>query len=126
MSVLSELVKVVWRDRHKQPTGSDAQRALAQVRAGLVARYKLKAVPGRPEELELTVTGARVSLAYASKSMRVRLQQGRMWLDRRDFPLPTDEHGVSQLKASVFAYTDPHFGWVRNVKAPKLDVFPQH
>jgi len=122
VSVVSDLLKVVWKDRRNQPKGADAQVALARVRAGLTARYKLKAVPGRPEELEETVTGKRVSLAYASRSIRVRTQQGRLWLDRRDFPVPVDEAGVLAVKNAVFVFTDPHFDWLR-AKAPRSNVF---
>ena len=118
MSVLSELLVSVWSGRRRQPTGAEAQVALARFRAGLVARYKLKAVPGRPEELEETVTGKRVSLAYASKSIRVRLQQGRLWLDRRDFAVPTNEAGLLATKNAVFVFTDPHFDWL-DAKAPR-------
>ena len=86
-------------------TGSDIQRQLASMKARLVARYKLVAVPGRPEELEQTSTGKRVSLGYGCKTVRVRKQQGRTWLDRIDLQIAEGWH------AEVYAFLDLHFGW---------------
>lgn len=89
-------------------TGSDVQRMVAAIRARLVARYRLVAVPGRSEELEDPRNGKRVSLGYGSRTIRIRRQQGRMWLDCRDLQIRVD----SGWHAEVFAYLDPHFEYV--------------
>jgi hypothetical protein len=84
-------------------TGSNVQRQMGSMRARLVARYKLVAVPGRPEELEQTRTGKRVSLGYGCKTVRVRKQAGREWLDRIDLQIAEGWH------AEVYAFLDAHF-----------------
>jgi hypothetical protein len=89
-----------------QPTGSDVQRVMAAIHLRLVARYKLTAVPGRPEELACTLTGRRVSLGYGCKSIRVRKQDGSKWLDRIDIQVRDGWHG------EVYAFLDPWFGFV--------------
>lgn len=88
-----------------QPTGSDAQRTIASIHARLVARYRLSAVPGRPEELA-DQNDRRVSLAYASRSIRIRKQQGRTWLDHIDLVINEGWH------AEVYRFLDGHFGFV--------------
>lgn len=92
--------------RLEQPTGSDAQRIMATIRARLVARYKLVAVPGRPEELACTLSGRRVSLGYGCKSIRIRRQDGSTWLGHIDIQIRDGWHG------EVYQYLDSHFGWV--------------
>jgi hypothetical protein len=105
-----------------QPTGSDVQRTMAAIRVRLTARYVLAAVPGRAEELEQTATGRRVSLGYGCKSIRIRRQEGRTWLDHIDIPIREGWH------AEVYAYLDDHFGYIpsKDIKAPRFkDAFPQ-
>lgn len=81
------------------------QEQIARMRAQLTARYRLRDVPGRPEELAQRATDKRVSLAYAHQSVRVRLQQGTRWTNRVDFPV-RDGDG---WKSGLFELTDPHF-----------------
>lgn len=93
------------------PSGSDAQRVIAMIRARLTARYKLTAVPGRPEELSTGgLTDRRVSLGYGCKTIRIRRQQGREWIDRIDIQIKEDWH------AEVYTFLDPHFEWRQSVK----------
>ena len=75
MSTIAVEARYASIDPLPMTTGSDVQRQLASMRARLVARYKLVAVSGRPEELEQTSTGKRVSLGYGCKTVRVRRQQ---------------------------------------------------
>lgn len=104
------------------------QEQIARMRAQLIARYRLRDVPGRPEELVQAATDKRVSLAYASQSVRIRLQQGTRWLNRVDFPV-RDGDG---WKSGLFELTDPHFtpGSTPHVSPPRqsptIDVADRH
>lgn len=110
MSILSELIQRVWNDRRVSPSGSDCQVQMAKMRARLIARYRLVEVPGRPEELEHTQTGKRVSLGLASKSVRVRAQQGRMWLAWIDVQVYGEGEGWQDR---TLAFLDEHFGYIK-------------
>lgn len=94
-------------DLTRQPTsGSDVQRLMARIHVACVARYKLVDVQGRPEELELPGSDQlRCSLGYGSKTVRVRKQVERTWLDHID--LQIEEASL----AKALAYLDPHFGY---------------
>lgn len=75
-------------DNSYPPTsGSDVQSQLARMKARLVARYRLAAVPGRPEELIRPWSSQAVSLGYGCKTIRVRTMVGREWIDHRDFQI---------------------------------------
>lgn len=87
-------------------TGSDVQRQMAMMRARLIARYKLVAVPDRAEELRMPHTDRRVSLGYATKTIRVRRQTGTHWDDHIDFQI--GEGWSNELYASL----DSHFGFI--------------
>lgn len=95
-------------------TGGDAQRQIARMRAHLIARYKLVAVQGRPEELEHP-NGRRVSLGYGSKTIRVRLQEGRDWKERHDFQI------AEGWGAVLYAMCDPWFAQL-DPKPGMLDI----
>jgi hypothetical protein len=72
---------------YQPTTGSDAQTQLARMKARLVARYRLSAVAGRPEELVRPGTSRGVSLGYGCKTIRVRLMLGRVWAGSVDFQI---------------------------------------
>ena len=114
MSTIAVEARYASIDPLPMTTGSDVQRQLASMRARLVARYKLVAVSGRPEELEQTSTGKRVSLGYGCKTVRVRKQQGRTWIDRIDLQIAEGWH------AEVYAFLDEHFGWNNDRDAASL------
>jgi hypothetical protein len=99
-----------------QPTGSDAQRIMASIHARLVARYKLVAVPGRPEELMQPGTDRRVSHGYGCKSIRIRRQQGRNWLDRIDIQIREGWH------AEVYEFLDDHFGFIGGMPDTPMSI----
>lgn len=102
------------------PTGGEAQRQMARFRSRIVARYKLVAVPGRPEELRQPTTDLRVSLGYACKTIRVRTQQGRTWLDWRDYRI-----AEGQYKA-LYDQLDPHFGFLESHMSSVFGQGPIH
>ena len=85
-------------------TGSDVQRQFARMKARLVARYGLAAVSGRPEELVRPGTSRGVSLGYGSKTIRVRLMDGRDWIERHDFQIK------DTWQPTLDAMCDAHFG----------------
>jgi hypothetical protein len=105
-------------DRLPAPTGSAAQQQLARMQARMVARYRLVAVPGRPEELVQPGTGLGVSIGYGCKTIRVRGMAGREWAESltHDFQIAEgwgntlyallDHHFGFQSPATIKAYTD--------------------
>lgn len=106
MSDAAEALEIEAHGSHPATTGSDAQKQMALMRARLVARYRLTAVRGRDEELQLPGTDKRVSLGYGSKTIRVRRQTGTHWDEHIDFQI--DEGWSNEL----YAFLDPHFGFV--------------
>lgn len=106
-------------------TGSQVQEQMARMKARLVARYKLAAVPGRAEELvsiELPQRG--VSLGYGCKTIRVRAMVGRDWVDHADFQI--GEGWGSDL----YALLDSHFHFLQRPSRSLLlpitsDDFPR-
>lgn len=97
------------------------QKLMALMRARATARYKLRQVHGKPEELELVAEpsipsayGNRlptpqrqgVSFGYGCGQIRVRLMVGRTWLASADFDIskPMDWRRFYEI-------LDPHFGW---------------
>jgi hypothetical protein len=78
------------------------------MKARIIARYKLAAVPGRPEELVTPLKSGRrqlgVSMGYGCKTIRVRTMVGREWLDYIDFQIK--EGWGSEL----YGFLDVHFG----------------
>jgi hypothetical protein len=88
---------------------------IAKVRAHLIARYRLANVPGRPEEHRATErTGRvpfgndhRVSVQYASHSVRVRAMVGRKWTHTVDFQV-----GDPDWQAKIHPELDNHFEYV--------------
>lgn len=117
-TLIARLIKSVWAGRAQQPTGGDCQVQMAKMRARFIARYRLVEVPGRPEELEHTKTGLRVSMGLSSKSIRVRSQQGRMWLDWIDVAVRPAGEGWQD---ETLAFLDEHFGYIdpSKIKAPR-------
>lgn len=118
VTLVGRLIRSVWEGRSKQPSGGDCQVQMAKMRARFVARYRLHEVPGRPEELRDLQTGKRISLAYASKSIRVRFQDGRRWLDRIDLPVYPGGEGWQDRAMPL---TDAHFGYIdqKKIKPPR-------
>lgn len=94
-------------------TGSDVQRMMSTLRARLVARYRLSAVPGRPEELTQKETGNTVSLGYGCKTIRIRKHDGREWVDTIDLQIRDGWH------ADVYHFLDNWFGYL--VPKPPAD-----
>lgn len=86
-------------------TGSDAQAQFGRMKARLVARYKLVAVSGRPEELVSPGTNKGVSLGYGCRSIRVREMVGRTWISAHDFQIGAD------WKVRLAELLDSHFGY---------------
>lgn len=98
-------------ERLPTPTGGDAQAQFGQMKARLVARYKLVAVPGRPEELispetEEGALSRGVSLGYGCRSIRVRLMAGRDWIRTEDFQIQAD------WRVRLFEMCDTYFNYV--------------
>lgn len=96
------------------------QRQMALMKARAIARYKLTAVPGRPEELirpEGDGLSVGVSFGYGCRSIRVRKMHGRTWTDHLDFQI---EEGWTPV---LCHFLDAHFGFVQpQVRATPLDV----
>lgn len=89
-------------------TGSHVQQQMALMKARSIARYKLTAVPGRPEEL-VRKAGIRgnllgISFGYGCKTIRVRKMIGRRWTDHVDFQIGEG------WGAELFSWLDHHFG----------------
>lgn len=108
-------------DRLPGFTGPEVQGMLGALKARLVARYKLVAVPGRPDELKQppidvklrgkpvgTIQGKRVSVGYGCGTIRIRQhagENGRAWGDILDLQIQSGWH------ADVYAFLDPYFGF---------------
>lgn len=87
-------------------SGPDVQRQMASLKVRLIARYKLHAVPGRPEELEQNGgTGKLISLGYGCKTIRIRKHNGREWTDWIDLQIQEGWH------AEVYAFLDRYFDY---------------
>lgn len=83
------------------------QALIARMRAGAVARYRLVAVPGRPEELAQPGTDKRVSIVYGGLgSVRVRRQNGREWREHMEIKVEDSP----DMAAELLRFLDPHFG----------------
>jgi hypothetical protein len=101
-------------------TGAEAQRQLAQMKARLIARYKLVAVPGRSEELVKPGTKLGVSLGYGCKTIRVRAMRGRVWLD----DLTVDYQIQEGWGAGLYGQLDQFLGFVSPATIPHpMDSF---
>lgn len=88
-------------------SGGMGQQQLARMVARMVARYRLEAVPGRPEELRQPGTNRGVSVGFGCKTIRVRGMIGRDWTDEstRDFQV------AEGWTKDLFALLDPWFGY---------------
>lgn len=84
--------------------GLQVERQFARMMARLVARYRLAAVPGRPEELIRPGTSQGVSLGYGCQTIRVRTMEGRDWTGYHDFQINDDWHDA------LIELCDRHFG----------------
>lgn len=97
----------------KPPT--DPAAFIAQIRAIFTSRYRLAAVPGRPEELRATnKTGRvaaghdhRVSIQYGCQTVRIRLMVGRRWTHVVDIQL-----GDPGWRLKILPEADVHFGFI--------------
>jgi len=76
---------------------------IARLKAAVTARYKLTAVPGRPEELRLPNSDRGVSIQYGTYQIRVRLMDGRKWIAAFDLQLSTPE---PEIRRRVFDVLD--------------------
>lgn len=119
-------------------TGSQIQRQMATMKARLIARYRLTATPGRPEELVQSrpilngpiemgkpvmvgEPGHTVSLGYGCGTVRVRKHGGegdRVWIDTRDVLIREGWH------AEVYEFLDQFFGYVdpKQLYVPKNEI----
>lgn len=98
-------VKYARLERLRLTTGAQAQRQLALYRARVIARYRLRARVGKPDEFEMIADPSRgVSLAYGCRTVRVRLMDGRRWTEVRDFQVS----GNPDLQR-LYALLDHHF-----------------
>lgn len=98
-----------WIDSVLPPsTGSDVQRQMASMRARVIARYRLTAIPGRPEELTKPNSDLGVSFGYGCKTIRVRAMTGREWNDE----LTHDYQIQEGWGADLYAQLDRHFGFI--------------
>jgi hypothetical protein len=105
MSLMTTPVgKYTSMDKLPTTTGSDVQAQYARMMARLVARYKLAAVPGRPEELIVPGRDRGASMGICGKSIRVRLMHGRQWLRSIDFQI---EEGWQK---KLYDACDTYFG----------------
>lgn len=77
------------------------------LRAHLIGRYRLDHVPGRPEELRQPGTTHGVSVQYGCKQIRVRLMDGRQWVETLDLQL--DGTHTARVRR-VVSILDPWFG----------------
>lgn len=99
-------------DRLPGVTGSSVQRQMATLKARLIARYKLEAIPGRPDELLWRIPAAAlpeddptrtISIGYGCGTIRIRrhgVSRPRTWEDWIDVQPNDGWHGV------VFSYLD--------------------
>lgn len=101
-------------DRMGLPNLNNPQSQLARMKARVTARYKLAAVPGRPEELRQPGTDKGVSFGYGCKTVRVRAMVGRVWLD----DLTHDYQLVEGWGNDLYRQLDQHFGFLDG-KAPR-------
>lgn len=105
--------------RRGSPTGADAQRQLAKMKARAIARYHLATVPGRPEELVDPISRdtpgfptAGISIQYGCRQVRVRLMEGRTWVSVHDFQI--GRIWTSRLDHLL----DAHFGGPAGTSVP--------
>lgn len=101
-------------DRLPVPPGGAAQQQLARMRARLIARYNLEAIPGRPEELIKPGSVAGVSLGYGCKTVRVRGMIGREWVESLTHDFQIGEGWGNAL----YALLDLHFGFAPHQSFP--------
>lgn len=78
-------------------TGPNPAGVIARLKANLIARYKLINTPGRPDELRKPGTPYAVSVQYGCQMVRVRLMEGRQWVEVFDLNLWKDER-ANQLR----------------------------
>jgi hypothetical protein len=89
---------------------SQTEAMIARMRAKCIARYRLKGVPGHPEDLvQIGSEQTGISIVYGCYAIRVRLHHGREWLAHADFDPAAglDQAVVGRLHQIL----DPHFGW---------------
>lgn len=98
---------------------TNPNRVMLILRARCVARYRLRSVPGRPEEL-VTIAGQElgVSFGYTHRVIRVRQHGGprnREWIDARDIQIKDGWLDEAQ------AFLDPFFGFIpeKLIRAPR-------
>lgn len=100
-------------NKGRRSYGSIAQQQIAAYRTKAIARYLLRAVKSKPEELQ-TFDGARgVSIQYGCRQIRVRIMEGRTWLAVADFQI-----GKPELNR-FFDILDAHFGYERSPHIPQ-------
>lgn len=83
---------------------------IARLKAQAIARYGLANVPGKPEELRLPGTTRGVSIQYGCQMVRVRLMEGRKWVQVFDLQVEAPDQ---QVRQRVFAVLDAWFDIAR-------------
>jgi hypothetical protein len=88
-------------------------------KARCIARYRMKAIPGRPEELVgIHFPQKTISFAYSGGELRIRKHGGerdRDWIEVRDFRLRDG------WLSEVYDFLDDWLGYIspRDIKAPR-------
>jgi len=110
-------VTLTIRPDQQLPPGAEQEtpgRRMSVLRARCIARYRLRSIPGRPEELEAIAFNVNaghhltISFGYIHGSVRIRQHGGatnREWRDHRDVTFK--EGWLSE----VYDYLDPFFGF---------------
>lgn len=96
------------------PAAHSPARFISITRARCIARYKMRSVPGRPEELRGVRT---ISFGYCGGELRIRKHGGRddrAWIDHVDIKL------ADGWLDKVYAFLDEWMGYIpsRDIKAP--------
>jgi hypothetical protein len=96
----------------------DPSRFISITKARCIARYRMRSIPGRPEELETTATKQVISFAFAGGELRIRKHGGsdnRTWTETRDFRLRDG------WLSEVYEYLDEWIGYISpsDIRAPR-------
>lgn len=92
---------------------------IARLKANLIARYGLANVPGRPDELRKPGTDRAVSVQYGCQMVRIRLLEGRKWVEVFDLNLAKDEQAN---RKRCFQVLDAWFEVIEGLNGRMHDV----
>lgn len=130
-----ELLQLIRLTSDLQPDNPSPERFIAVTRARCIARYRMRTIPGKPEELEThasfpAVPGTGImhrviSIAYSGGELRIRKHGGprnRDWIEVRDFRLRDGWLG------EVYDFLDSFLGYVatsRTDRPTPATAFPR-